>query len=70
MSWKALDWATGLDIDSAIAKFILHLLANKADENKKLEVDGLITRNPQFHDSGAQRANRYYLNHPLAPHPA
>ncbi|ORA10945.1 helix-turn-helix domain-containing protein [Mycobacterium arosiense] len=93
MSWKALDWATGLDIDSAIAKFILHLLANKADENfscypsistlmaessagrstvlralKKLEVDGLITRNRQFHDSGAQRATRYYLNHPLAPH--
>jgi DNA-binding transcriptional MocR family regulator len=93
MSWKARDWATGLDIDSAIAKFILHLLANKADENfscypsvstlmaessagrstvlralKKLEVDGLITRKQQFHDSGAQRATRYYLNHPLAPH--
>ena len=93
MSWKALDWATGLDIDSATAKFILHLLANKADENfscfpsistlmaessagrstvlralKKLEDDGLITRNPQFHDSGARRATRYYLNHPLAPH--
>jgi DNA-binding transcriptional MocR family regulator len=95
MSWKALDWATDLDIDSAITKFILHLLANKADENfscypsistlmaessaglstvlralKKLEIDGLITRNPPFHDSGAQRANRYYLNHPLAPHSA
>ena len=93
MSWKALDWATELEIDSPIAKFILHLLANKADESfscfpsistlmaessagrstvlralKKLEVDGLITRNPQFHDSGAQRANRFYLNHPLAPH--
>jgi Helix-turn-helix domain len=93
MSWKALDWATELDIDSAIAKFILLLLANKADENfscfpsvstlmaessagrstvlralKKLEDDGLITRNPQFHDSGARRATRYYLNHPLAPH--
>jgi hypothetical protein len=93
MSWKALDWATELEIDSAIAKFILHLLANKADENfscfpsistlmaessagrstvlralKKLEDDGLITRNPQFHDSGARRATRYYLNHPLAPH--
>ncbi|WP_254659330.1 helix-turn-helix domain-containing protein [Mycobacterium malmoense] len=84
MSWKALDWATDLNIRSATAKFILLLLANKADENfscfpsvntlmaessagrstvlralKKLEVDGLITRNPQFHDSGAQRANRY-----------
>ena len=93
MSWKALDWATELEIDSAIAKFILHLLANKADENfscfpsvstlmaessagrstilralKKLEDDGLITRSPQFHDSGARRATRYYLNHPLAPH--
>ena len=93
MSWKALDWATELDINSATAKFILHLLANKADENfscfpsvstlmaessagrstvlralKKLEDDGLITRNPQFHDSGARRATRYYLNHPLAPH--
>ena len=93
MSWKALDWATELDIDSPTAKFILLLLANKADENfscfpsvstlmaesgagrstvlralKKLEDDGLITRNPQFHDSGARRATRYYLNHPLAPH--
>jgi len=93
MSWKALDWATELDIDSATAKFILLLLANKADENyscfpsvstlmaessagrstvlralKKLEDDGLITRSPQFHDSGARRASRYYLNHPLAPH--
>jgi Helix-turn-helix domain len=92
-SWKALDWATELDINSATAKFILHLLANKADENfscfpsvstlmtessagrstvlralKKLEDDGLITRNPQFHDSGARRATRCYLNHPLAPH--
>jgi hypothetical protein len=35
---------------------------------KKLETDGFVTRNPQFHDSGAQRVNRYYLNHPLAPH--
>ena len=93
MSWKASDWATGLHIDSATVKFILHLLANKADENfscfpsistlmaessagrstvlralKKLEDDGLITRNPQFHDSGARRATPYYLNHPLAPH--
>lgn len=93
MSWKALDWATDLDIDSATAKFILLLLANKADEKfscfpsvstlmaessagrstvlralKKLEGDGLITRRPQFHDSGARRATRYYLNHPLAPH--
>ena len=29
MSWKALDWATELDIDSSTAKFILLLLANK-----------------------------------------
>ena len=95
MSWKALDWATDLDIDSATAKFILLLLANKADENfscfpsvstliaessagrstvlralKKLEVDGYITRKAQFHDSGAQRSTRYYLNHPDAPHMA
>ncbi|MBV8350005.1 MAG: helix-turn-helix domain-containing protein [Mycolicibacterium sp.] len=73
-------------------KFILHLLANKADENfscypsirtlmaesgagrstvmralKELEASGLITRKPQFHDSGARRSSRYYLNHPLAP---
>ncbi len=93
VSWKALDWATDLDIDSATAKFILLLLANKADEDfscfpsvstlmaessagrstvlralKKLEGEGLITRCPQFHDSGARRATRYYLNHPLAPH--
>lgn len=88
-----MDWATDLDIDSPTAKFVLLLLANKADENfscfpsvstlmaessagrstvlralKKLEVDGCITRKAQFHDSGAQRASRYYLNHPLAPH--
>jgi DNA-binding transcriptional MocR family regulator len=93
VSWKALDWATESEVESAIAKFILLLLANKADENfscypsigvlmaesgagrstvlralKKLEADGFVTRNPQFHDSGAQRVNRYYLNHPLAPH--
>ena len=88
-----MDWATDLDIDSPTAKFILLLLANKADENfscfpsvstlmaessagrstvlralKNLEVDGYITRKAQFHDSGAQRASRYYLSHPLAPH--
>jgi hypothetical protein len=93
VSWKALDWATESEVKSAIAKFILLLLANKADENfscypsirtlmaesgsgrstvlralKKLEADGFVTRNPQFHDSGAQRVSRYYLNHPLAPH--
>jgi hypothetical protein len=33
MSWKALDWATDLEIDPATAEFILLLLANKADEN-------------------------------------
>lgn len=33
MSWKALDWATDLDINSTTAKFILLLLADKADEN-------------------------------------
>ena len=93
MSWKALDWATELEINSATARLILILLANKADENfscypsirtlmaessagrstvlralKKLEADGVITRNPQFYDSGAQRVSRYYLNHPLARH--
>lgn len=35
---------------------------------KTLESDGLITRRAQFHDSGAQRSSRYYLNHPDAPH--
>ena len=35
---------------------------------KELEASGFITREPQFHDSGARRSNRYYLNHPLAPH--
>jgi Helix-turn-helix domain len=95
MSWQALGWASELDIDSPIEKFILHLLANKADEQfscfpsistlmtessagrstilralKKLETDRYITREARFHDSGAQRASRYYLNHPLAPHMA
>jgi Helix-turn-helix domain len=93
VSWKALDWATESDVGSPTTKFILHLLANKADENfscypsirtlmaesgagrstvmralKELEASGLITRRAQFHDSGARRSSRYYLNHPLAPH--
>lgn len=33
-----------------------------------LEVRGFMTRRPQFHDSGARRSTRYYLNHPRAPH--
>ncbi|MCU1699428.1 MAG: hypothetical protein JWR34_5491 [Mycobacterium sp.] len=93
MSWKALDWATESDIRSPTTKSVLHLLANKADEEfscypsirtlmaesgagrstvmralKELEAKDFITRRPQFHDSGAQRSTRYYLNHPQAPH--
>ena len=93
VSWKALDRATESDVGSPTTKFILHLLANTADENfscypsirtlmaesgagrstvmralKELEASGLIARQPQFHDSGARRSSRYYLNHPLAPH--
>ena len=92
MSWKALDWATESDIGSPTTKFVLHLLANKADEDfscytsirtlmaesgagrstvmralKELEATGFITRRPQFHDSGAQRSTRYYLNHHQHP---
>jgi DNA-binding transcriptional MocR family regulator len=92
MSWGALTWATDSDVGPSTTKFILILLANKADENfscypsirtlmaeantsrstvlralKNLEASGFITRRPQFHDSGAQRSSRYYLNHPLAP---
>ncbi|MGV0675977.1 helix-turn-helix domain-containing protein [Mycolicibacterium fortuitum] len=95
MSWKALDWATESEINSPTTKFILHLLANKADEAfscypsvrtlvaesgagrstvmralKELEDAGFIIRRPQFHESGAQRSTRYYLNHPQAPHMA
>jgi Helix-turn-helix domain len=33
VSWKALDWATESDVGAPTTKFILHLLANKADEN-------------------------------------
>src|SRR5262245_43683305 len=33
MSWKAVDWATDSHVGSSAAKFILILLANKADEN-------------------------------------
>ena len=33
MSWAALAWATDSDIAHPVAKFILVLLANKADEN-------------------------------------
>ena len=93
MSWSALAWATDADVGSSAAKFILILLANKADENfscypsirtlmtesnagrstvlralRDLETRGFISRRPQFHDSGARRSTRYYLNHPLAPH--
>jgi len=95
MSWKALDWATESDIRSPTTKFVLHLLANKADEEfscypsirtlmaesgagrstvmralQELQAEGFITRRPQFHESGAQRSTRYYLNHPQAPHRA
>lgn len=31
-----------------------------------LEMRGFMTRRPQFHDSGARRSTRYYLNHPRA----
>ncbi|MFC6126004.1 MULTISPECIES: helix-turn-helix domain-containing protein [Mycobacteriaceae] len=93
MSWKAVDWATDLKISKSTTKFILILLANKADENfscypsiqtlmeesgagrstvfraiDELEAWGYVTRQPRFHDSGAQRSTRYYLNHPPAPH--
>ena len=33
MSWSALAWATDSNVGSSAAKFILILLANKADEN-------------------------------------
>ncbi|MFV9633941.1 helix-turn-helix domain-containing protein [Mycobacterium neumannii] len=35
---------------------------------KALEAEGLITRVAQYHESGAQRSSRYFLNHPDAPH--
>ncbi|MDP7701387.1 helix-turn-helix domain-containing protein [Mycobacterium sp. TY815] len=91
MSWEALAWAKDSEISQPVAKFILVLLANKADENfscypsirtlmaesgagrstvlralSYLEMRGFMTRRPQFHDSGARRSTRYYLNHPRA----
>jgi DNA-binding transcriptional MocR family regulator len=93
MSWSALAWATDSDLGSSTTKFILILLANKADENfscypsirtlmaesgagrstvlralRDLEERGFISRRPQFHDSGARRSTRYFLNHPQVPH--
>lgn len=93
MSWEALAWAKDSEIAQPVAKFILVLLANKADENFScypsirtlmtesgagrstvlralsfLETRGFMTRRPQFHDSGARRSTRYFLNHPRAPH--
>ena len=93
MSWEALAWAKDSDIAHPVAKFILVLLANKADENfscypsirtlmaesgagrstilralSYLETRGFMSRRPQFHDSGARRSTRYYLNHPRAQH--
>ncbi|MEY8017702.1 helix-turn-helix domain-containing protein [Mycobacterium servetii] len=81
MSWEALAWAKDSDIAHPVAKFILVLLANKADENfscypsirtlmaesgagrstilralSYLETRGLMSRRPQFHDSGARRS--------------
>jgi integrase len=35
MSWNALDWATESDIRSPTTKFVLHLLANKAQDTTK-----------------------------------
>lgn len=34
----------------------------------RLEHEGLIKRVAQYHESGAQRCSRYFLNHPDAPH--
>lgn len=93
MSWEALAWAKDSDISNPVAKFILVLLANKADEDfscypsirtlmaesgagrstvlralSYLETQGFMTRRPQFHDSGARRSTRYYLNHPRIQH--
>ena len=93
MSWKALDWATDINVGSPTMRLILILLANKADEQfscypsvrtlmaescaarstvlkalNTLEHEGLITRVAQYHESGAQRCSRYFLNHPDAPH--
>ena len=93
MSWKAVDWATDIQVSSPTMRLILMLLANKADENfssfpsvrtliaessaarstvlntlSKLEAGGFITRVAQYHESGAQRSSRYFLNHPDAPH--
>jgi hypothetical protein len=93
MSWKALDWATDINVGSPTMRLILILLANKADEQfscypsvrtltaescaarstvlhalNRLEHEGLITRVAQYHESGAQRSSRYFLNHPEAPH--
>ena len=33
VSWKALDWVTDSEVGSSTTKFILLLLANKADES-------------------------------------
>ena len=93
MSWKALDWATDINVGSPTMRLILILLANKADEQfscypsvrtlmaescaarstvlktlNRLEDEGFITRVAQYHESGAQRSSRYFLNHPDAPH--
>ena len=93
MSWKALDWATDINVGSPTMRLILILLANKADEHfscfpsvrtlmvescaarstvlnalNRLEREGLIKRVAQYHESGAQRCSRYFLNHPDAPH--
>jgi hypothetical protein len=35
---------------------------------RKLEDDGLVLRVAQYHESGARRSSRYFLNHPDAPH--
>jgi hypothetical protein len=92
-SWKALAWAKNQPAGSALAKVVLLLLAERADERyscfpnlatlaeeadsnrrsvrrviRSLEERGLITTVARTRESGVSTSNRYFINHPEAPH--
>jgi hypothetical protein len=92
-SWKSLAWAKDQKAGSPLAKCVLLLIAERADERyscwpgvpllaeeaeasergvrkvlRELEARGLITVFERRRANRTFASNRYYLNHPEAPH--
>jgi predicted DNA-binding transcriptional regulator AlpA len=68
VSWKALDWATDSEAGSSTTKFILFLLANKADANFSYQpsistTDGRTRCRPRHGHASAQGAGSQRFNH-------